>query len=348
MIPLQHTQLYMGFIVQLYTSFNICIVTLLDLFRRIPKNIMSFSLMARGTAMGQPKNSLQASPVGLKTSRNGTGYVRNSNHNSRENICDAINANVHHTSTIAPPPALRISNMMDVGSQPSWLKKTKLISDSVAEHSFSATKTISIEVSAPQECNGVFATPQVYVPVGLPVEFQVSCVSFCPENADDSKHFFSEQSFTNAAFENTSATTSAPFILGDSKHVSRESSVEVDSSTISPRKLAELINNNQSILILDCRPFTAYNANHVSGAFNIGCFNNITRKRLQDGKLGIVDIISGPEGKEFYRQNESNCEIILYDESSSDSLKLPATHALRLIMSGLQKHGKVAKLLRGK
>lgn len=37
----------------------------------------------------------------------------------------------------------------------------------------------------------------------------------------------------------------------------------------------------QTFLLLDCRPFIAYNVSHVKGAINVNCCDRFNRKRLQ-------------------------------------------------------------------
>jgi dual specificity MAP kinase phosphatase len=120
-----------------------------------------------------------------------------------------------------------------------------------------------------------------------------------------------------------------------------------DTDGITPRDLATLANNCELVLILDCRAFTAYNAKHIVGAFNVACSDRITKKRLVDGKIRLVDAISGQEGKELYRQREGSAVIVIYDEETEDCGELAATHPLKLIGDCLRKQGKSARFLIG-
>jgi dual specificity MAP kinase phosphatase len=120
-----------------------------------------------------------------------------------------------------------------------------------------------------------------------------------------------------------------------------------DADGMTPRDLALLANNCELVLVLDCRAFTAFNVGHIVGALNVGCSDRITKKRLADGKIGLVDVISGPEGKERYRQLEATAEIVVYDEDTADCGDLAATHPLRLLRDCLRKQGKRSRFLIG-
>ena len=51
-------------------------------------------------------------------------------------------------------------------------------------------------------------------------------------------------------------------------------------------------------LLVDCRPFIAYNVSHIKGAINVNCCNRLNRKRLQMGKATLADLATTKEGKE--------------------------------------------------
>jgi len=120
-----------------------------------------------------------------------------------------------------------------------------------------------------------------------------------------------------------------------------------DESLISPRDLVELINSEEPLLLLDCRTFLAFNANHINGSLNVGCSDRITRKRLLDGKISIVDIISGQEAKDQYRKLECEAKIVVYDESTMEISTLPETNSLQILTKSLLKHGKQSRFLQG-
>ena len=45
---------------------------------------------------------------------------------------------------------------------------------------------------------------------------------------------------------------------------------------------------HRNFLLLDCRPFIAYNVSHIRGAINVNCCNRFNRKRLQQVMMMIV------------------------------------------------------------
>jgi hypothetical protein len=118
-------------------------------------------------------------------------------------------------------------------------------------------------------------------------------------------------------------------------------------SAITPGDLVHLINNNESILLLDCRSFMAHNSNHISGSLNVGCSDRITKKRLSDGKIQIVDVICGQEGKDMYRRLESDAHIVVYDDNTVDLKCAPATQSLRVLADCLRKQNKPFRFLQG-
>jgi len=118
-------------------------------------------------------------------------------------------------------------------------------------------------------------------------------------------------------------------------------------SAVAPDELAALMNNLESVLLLDCRTFLAFNSNHIIGALNVSCSDRITKKRLGDGKVKVVDLVSGQEAKDAYRRLEDDAEIILYDESTMEMDALPDSSSLKLLSKSLLKQGKHSKFLQG-
>ena len=70
----------------------------------------------------------------------------------------------------------------------------------------------------------------------------------------------------------------------------QRSMVMQQATTISGDQLAKRLRaregrpGRQSFLLLDCRPFIAYNVGHVRGAINVNCCDRFNRKRLQQVK----------------------------------------------------------------
>ncbi len=52
-------------------------------------------------------------------------------------------------------------------------------------------------------------------------------------------------------------------------------------------------------VIIDCRPFMEFNKSHIRGAVHINCSDKISRRRLQQGKITVLDLISCRQSKDF-------------------------------------------------
>lgn len=88
------------------------------------------------------------------------------------------------------------------------------------------------------------------------------------------------------------------------------------------------------LLLLDCRPFIAYNVCHVQGAINVNCCDRFNRKRLQQGKASLADLATTKEGKELLKKRNWK-EVVVYDEGSEDLATLPSSHTLFLVIASL-------------
>ena len=168
----------------------------------------------------------------------------------------------------------------------------------------------------------------------------------------------------------SAATTSTEFLAPPGMTISLPSSPCTDSSTlqrslvikqaatITSGTLAKRItdkpqqaktpnttNNNNAIptaklsgknnfLLLDCRPFIAYNVSHIRGAINVNCCDRFNRKRLQQGKASLADLATTKEGKELLKKRNWK-EVVVYDECSDDLATLPSSHTLFLVINSL-------------
>jgi len=147
--------------------------------------------------------------------------------------------------------------------------------------------------------------------------------------------------------DNNQIVAASETVTECSTESSSDEATSADESVISCKDLVELINSEKPLLLLDCRTFLAFNANHINGALNVSCSDRITRKRLLDGKINVVDIISGQEAKELYRKLEAEATIVVYDESTVELASLPETNSLHLLTKTLLKHGKHSRFLKG-
>jgi len=92
--------------------------------------------------------------------------------------------------------------------------------------------------------------------------------------------------------------------------------------------------HGRNFLLLDCRPFIAYNVSHIKGAINVNCCDRFNRKRLQQGKASLADLATTKEGKEMLKKRNWK-EVVVYDDSSEDLSSLPTSHTLFLVINSL-------------
>lgn len=116
---------------------------------------------------------------------------------------------------------------------------------------------------------------------------------------------------------------------------------------ILPSELASRVNRNRPVLILDCRPFFAYNANHIQGAVNINCSDRFNRRRLLQGKCTLVDLMNSKEGKDLYKKRNSK-EIVVYDDRTKELKDVASDASMYVVLSVLRREGKQASILKGK
>ena len=117
--------------------------------------------------------------------------------------------------------------------------------------------------------------------------------------------------------------------------------------TILPADLACRINRAKTVLVLDCRPFFAYNANHIQGAVNINCSDRFNRRRLLQGKCSLVDLVTSKEGKDLFKKR-SNKEVVVYDDRTKDIKDVATDASMYIVLSVLRREGKQASILKGK
>lgn len=111
------------------------------------------------------------------------------------------------------------------------------------------------------------------------------------------------------------------------------------------RKL-ERCSGRTNFLVVDCRPFIAYNVNHIRGSINVNCSDRFNRRRLQQGKATLADLATTREGKDLLKKRTFK-EVVVYDDSTSDVDHLPTSHPLFLILSTLVEDNREPCLLLG-
>merc|ERR1712038_163605 len=104
--------------------------------------------------------------------------------------------------------------------------------------------------------------------------------------------------------------------------------------------------HGRNSILLDCRPFIAYNVNHIRGAINVNCCDRFNRKRLQQGKASLADLATTKEGKETLKKRNWK-EVVVYDDCTESLDELPASHTLFLVMNALLEDNREPVMLLG-
>ncbi|CAL1586741.1 unnamed protein product [Knipowitschia caucasica] len=99
-------------------------------------------------------------------------------------------------------------------------------------------------------------------------------------------------------------------------------------------------------VIIDCRPFTEYNKCHIHGAVHINCSDKMSRRRLQQGKITVLDLLSCREDQDAFKGLFSK-DIVVYDDSTMDPHRLNPAQPLHVVLESLRREGKDPMVLRG-
>lgn len=100
-------------------------------------------------------------------------------------------------------------------------------------------------------------------------------------------------------------------------------------------------------VIIDCRPFMEFNKSHIRGAVHINCSDKISRRRLQQGKITVLDLISCRQSKDSFKGIFSK-ELVVYDESTVDPGRLTPSQPLHVVLESLRREGKDPIVLKGR
>lgn len=85
---------------------------------------------------------------------------------------------------------------------------------------------------------------------------------------------------------------------------------------------------------------------HIQGAVNVNCSDRFNRKRLQQGKVTLLDLVNSKESKDLFKRRGSR-EVVLYDDGTKDLHQLTTDNALYLVLSSLLREGKEVMVLKG-
>ncbi|XP_072846678.1 dual specificity protein phosphatase 10 isoform X2 [Pogona vitticeps] len=112
------------------------------------------------------------------------------------------------------------------------------------------------------------------------------------------------------------------------------------------KKMTKCTKSHQGPVIIDCRPFMEYNKSHIQGAVHINCSDKISRRRLQQGKITVLDLISCREGKDSFKRIFSK-EIVVYDENTNEPSRVIPSQPLHVVLESLKREGKEPLVLKG-
>jgi protein-tyrosine phosphatase len=297
----------------------------------IKSSIMALDLFVYGRAVGKPKNYLQASAKRHSTSAAvSDGYAIKPYHTSELASIDSSRSKKKQSENHITASGLGVS-VQELDNLSSLVQKEQVNISDVTSSKVSTEQASCVEIRTRS------------APVNVTVESSSSvCFATNLEQSSD----VCEAAMFQLPGDRRSGAAFLDLNCGD---LTKCGNIQEQGSedAIMPRGLVELLNNSESVLLLDCRTFMAFNVNHVVGALNVGCSDRITKKRLVDGKISVVDVVSGQEAKDKYKKLETDAEIIVYDESTTELCSLPDTHPLRVLTKCLHKCGKKARLLQG-
>lgn len=109
---------------------------------------------------------------------------------------------------------------------------------------------------------------------------------------------------------------------------------------------AELVGSwrQQRLLVVDCRPFLSFNAGRIKCAVNVNCGDRITRRRLQQGRLALWDLVACRQARDQLRQAR---DIVVYDDCTGDLEAPQPSSSLALVLAVLCQNGARPAVLKG-
>ncbi|CAN8000166.1 unnamed protein product, partial [Ixodes hexagonus] len=98
------------------------------------------------------------------------------------------------------------------------------------------------------------------------------------------------------------------------------------------------------LLLVDCRPFLSFNAGRIKSAVNVNCGDRITRRRLQQGRLALWDLVACGQAREQLRRAR---DIVVYDDCTGDLECPQPSSSLSLVLAVLCQNGAKPAVLKG-
>lgn len=115
---------------------------------------------------------------------------------------------------------------------------------------------------------------------------------------------------------------------------------------VSPADLVSAWKGRVPLVLVDCRPFLSYNAGRIKTAVNVNCGDRITRRRLQQGRLALWDLVSCREAREQLRRS-SGPDVVVYDDCTRDLDNPQPSSSLAMVLAVLCQNGAKPAVLKG-
>lgn len=113
---------------------------------------------------------------------------------------------------------------------------------------------------------------------------------------------------------------------------------------VTPGELVDSWQRRRRLLLVDCRPFLSFNAGRIRSAVNVNCGDRITRRRLQQGRLALWDLVACRQARDQLRQAR---DIVVYDDCTGDLESPQPSSSLALVLAVLCQNGATPAVLKG-
>uniref|UniRef100_UPI00358FB292 dual specificity protein phosphatase 10 n=1 Tax=Myxine glutinosa TaxID=7769 RepID=UPI00358FB292 len=134
---------------------------------------------------------------------------------------------------------------------------------------------------------------------------------------------------------------------GGSCRSSVESTIQTDYRTIWPNDLARRLRmvEQPGVTLVDCRPFLEYNRAHIQGAVHVNCTDKMSRRRIQQGKVSVLDLLSA-RGESWRTHGQ---DVVVYDECGGTEGARTSGQPVGIgsVLESLRRDGKDPVVLKG-
>ncbi|XP_064484133.1 dual specificity protein phosphatase 10-like [Ornithodoros turicata] len=115
---------------------------------------------------------------------------------------------------------------------------------------------------------------------------------------------------------------------------------------VTPADLVAAWRSHAPVILVDCRSFLSFNAGRIKTAVNVNCGDRITRRRLQQGRLALWDLVSCREAREQLRRS-SGPDVVVYDDCTKDLDNPQPSSSLAMVLAVLCQNGAKPAVLKG-